>query len=115
MWSLQAGIWLLTSGDTSVLEACKPAFFDKFGLFCDIFLLGRVISVVTSHQDCNTLAAHSAYPSVGDCYYSFNSHLISNMAPSLSLTYLMDTMLKKVQSLREFIVHGQTCDLIDAK
>ena len=26
----------------------------------------------------------------------------------------MDTMLKKLQSLREFIVYEQTCDLIDA-
>ena len=49
-------------------------------VYCSSFLYRRVISVVTSHQYCNTLTAHFAYPSVADCYFSFGLDLMSNIS-----------------------------------
>ena len=58
--------------------------------FLQIFLIFgeiRVINVLTSLQCCNTLTAHFAYPSVGDCYYRFDLHLVSKITFEVFRTY----------------------------
>ena len=47
----------------------------------------RVISILTSHQYCNILTAHFAFPSVGDCYFSVDLYFVSNISSQVSLTY----------------------------